>query len=52
MASLRMAEVSPHSSLLRDVLQGGTSASQQQKFHTDDAKSVQNPVRRANWSTE
>ena len=25
---------------------------QQQKFHTDDAKSVSNLVRSANWSTE
>ena len=25
---------------------------QRQKFHTDDAKSVQNLVRRANWSKE
>ena len=31
-----MADVSPCSSPLRDVLQGGTSATQRQKFHTDD----------------
>ena len=31
-----MADVSPRSSPLRDVLQGGTSATQRQKFHTDD----------------
>ena len=30
----------------------GTSATQQQKFHTDDAKSVGNLVRNANWSME
>ena len=31
-----MKDVSPHSSPLRDVSQGGRSATQQQKFHTDD----------------
>ena len=35
-ASLRTADVSPRPSPLRDVSQGGTSAIQQQKFHTDD----------------
>ena len=35
-----------------DVSRGGTSATQQQKFHTDDVKSVRNPVRSADWSTE
>ena len=36
-----------------DVSRGGTSATQRQKFHTDDVKSVQNPVRSANnWLTE
>ena len=35
-----------------DVSRGGTSATQWQKFHTDDAKSVRNPVRSADWSTE
>ena len=39
--SLRTADVSL---LLRDVSRGGTSATQQQKFHTDDAKSVRNPA--------
>ena len=34
--SLRTADVSPRSSLLRDVSRGGTSAIQRQKFHTDD----------------
>ena len=34
-----------------DVSCGGTSATQRQKFH-DDVKSVRNPVRRADWSTE
>ena len=34
--SLRTADVSPHSSPLRDVSRGGTSATQRQKFHTDD----------------
>ena len=33
-----------------DVSRGGTSATQRQKFHTDDVKSVRNPVRSANWS--
>ena len=51
--SLRTADVSLRTSLLRDVSRGGTSATQQQKFHTDDAKSVRNPVRSAlYWSTE
>ena len=34
--SLRTADVSPRSSTLRDVSQGGMSATQWQKFHTDD----------------
>ena len=34
--SLRTADASPHSLPLRDVLRGGTSATQRQKFHTDD----------------
>ena len=50
--SLRTTDVSPLSSPLREVLRGGTSATQRQKFHTDDAKSVRNPVRSADWSTE
>ena len=48
MHSLQTADVSPHSSPLRDVSGGGTSATQRQNFHTDDAKSVQNLVRSAN----
>ena len=36
----------------RNVLYGGTSATQRQKFHTDDVKSFRNPVRSADWSTE
>ena len=35
-----------------DVSRGGTSATQRQKFHTDDVKSVQNPVRSADWWAE
>ena len=35
-----------------DVSRGGTSATQRQEFHTDDVKSVQNPVRSADWLTE
>ena len=35
-----------------DVSRGGTSATQRQKFHTDDVKSVRNPVRSVDWSTE
>ena len=31
---------------------GGTSPTQQQKFHTDDVKYVQNLVRNPDWSTE
>ena len=34
-----------------DVTRGGMSATQGQKFHTDDVKSVWNPVRSADWST-
>ena len=35
-----------------DFSPGGTSATQRQKFHTDDVKYVQNPVRNPDWSTE
>ena len=35
-----------------DVSRGGMSATQRQKFHTDDVESVQNPVMRADWTTE
>ena len=35
-----------------DVSRGGTSATQRQKFHTDDVKSVRNPVISADWTTE
>ena len=35
-----------------DVSRAGTSVTQRQKFHTDDVKSVRNPVRSADWSTE
>ena len=54
MASLIACENSRFSSLFAagDVSRGGTSATQRQKFHTDDAKSVRNLVRSANWSTE
>ena len=34
--SLSMADVSPRSSSLRDFTRGGTSATQRQKFRTDD----------------
>ena len=50
--SLRTADVSPRSLPLRDVSRGGTSATQREKFHTDDAKSVRNPVRSANLLTK
>ena len=42
------------SSLLatKDVSRGITSATQRQKFYTDDVKSVRNPVRGTDWSTE
>ena len=33
-----------------DVSRGGTSATQ--RLHNDDVKSVRNPVRSADWSTE
>ena len=35
-STLRTADVSPRSSLLRGVTRGGTSATHRQKFHTDD----------------
>ena len=35
-----------------DVSRRGASATQRQKFHTDEVKSVQIPVRSADWSTE
>ena len=35
----------------KDVLRGITSATKEQKFHSDDVKSVRNPVRSADWST-
>ena len=35
-----------------DVSRGGTSATQRERFHTDDVKYVQNPVRSPDWSTE
>ena len=35
-----------------DVSRGGTSATPRHKFHADDGKSVRNPIRRADWSTE
>ena len=35
-----------------DVSRGGKSATQRQKFHTDDVKSVRIPVRSADWSME
>ena len=34
--SLRMGDISPRSSPLRDVSRQGMSATQRQKFHTDD----------------
>ena len=51
MVSLRTADVSPRSSPMRDVSQGGTSATQRQKFHTDDVKSVRNAVISADWTS-
>ena len=46
-------EHSRFSSLLAagDVSPGETSATQRQKCHTDDVKSVRNLVRRSDWST-
>ena len=35
----------------KDVSPGGTSATQRQKFHTNDIKSVWNLVRSSDWST-
>ena len=37
---------------LGDVSRGGTSATQWQKLHTDDIKSVQNLVKTTDWTTE
>ena len=35
-----------------DVLRGGMSVTWQQKFYTDDVKSVWNPDRSADWLTQ
>ena len=35
-----------------DVSRGGTSATQRQKFHTENVKSVLNPIINADWTTE
>ena len=35
-----------------DISSGGTSATQRQKFRTDDVMYVQNPVRSPDWLTE
>ena len=35
-----------------DVSLGGMSATQRQKFHTDDVRYAQNPVRSPDWLTE
>ena len=44
--SLRAADVSPRSSPLNEVSRGGTSATERQKFHTDDVNQClhNNPV--------
>ena len=54
LSSHKACEISRFSSLLAagDVPRGGTSTTQRQKFHTDDVKSVRNPVRSADWLTE
>ena len=44
-------DVSPLPSLLKDISLEGTYATQQQKFHTEDIKYVQNPVISADWMT-
>ena len=46
------ADTSARLSPLRNVSRGGKSAAQRQKFQSDDTKSVQSLVRRANWLTE
>ena len=38
--------------LFVSVLHRGASRTQRQKFHTDDEKSVRNPVKSADWSTD
>ena len=52
--SLQACQNSRFSSLIAagDVSRRGTSATQRQKFHTDDVKSVRNPVKSADWTTE
>ena len=35
-----------------DVSRGGMPATPRHKFHTDDVKSVRDPIRSADWSTE
>ena len=45
-------DLSPCSLPLGDVSRKGTSATQQQKIHTDDVKSVWNLVINTNWMME
>ena len=53
LAKIIACENSRFSSFLAagDVSGGGTSATQRQKRHTDDVKSVRNPVTSADWTT-
>ena len=43
-----MADVSSHSSLLREVSRGGTSVTQRQKFHTDSVNQCLHNKSRSN----
>ena len=46
------ADISPPSSPLGHISRGRMSAAQRQKFHTDDIKSVWNPVISTDWMLE
>ena len=47
--SMRTTDISPCSSLLRDVLRGGTSVTQPQKFHTDDVNQCLHNKSGSHW---
>ena len=46
---MRTTDISPRSSLLRDVSRGGTSVTQPQKFHTDDVSQCLHNKSGSHW---
>ena len=46
---MRTTDISPRSSLLRDVSRGGTSVTQPQKFHTDDVNQCLHNKSGSHW---